>query len=74
MAQNVNGRRSAIDGRTTRYAGYRASLRIRKQIEEAFGWIKTIDGQDKTRFRAVTASDGPSPSPPRLMIWCGCRN
>ena len=27
------------------------SLRIRKRIEEAFGWIKTIAGQDKTKFR-----------------------
>lgn len=48
VAQNSSGRRSAIDGRTTRHA---ASQRIRKQIEEAFGWIKTVAGQDKTRFR-----------------------
>jgi transposase len=45
--------RSALDGRTTRHAGYAASLRIRKRIEEAFGWIKTIAGQRKTRFRGV---------------------
>lgn len=51
VAQNTNGRSSAIDGRTTRHAGYGISLRIRKQIEEAFGWIKTIAGQDKTKFR-----------------------
>src|SRR5690554_2474798 len=51
VAQNRNGRRSAVDGRTTRHAGYAASLRIRKRIEEAFGWIKTIAGQRKTRFR-----------------------
>ncbi len=51
VAQNVNGRRSAIDGRTTRHSGYKVSLRIRKRIEEAFGWIKTIAGQDKTKFR-----------------------
>jgi hypothetical protein len=51
VAQNVSGRRSAIDGRTTRHAGYGVSLRIRKRIEEAFGWIKTIAGQDKTKFR-----------------------
>ena len=41
----------AIDGRTTRHRGHAVSLRIRKRIEEAFGWIKTIAGQDKTRFR-----------------------
>lgn len=51
VAQNMSGRRSAIDRRTTRHAGYGVSLRIRKQIEEAFGWIKTIAGQDKTKFR-----------------------
>jgi len=51
VAQNTGGRRSAIDGRTTRHSGYRVSLRIRKRIEEAFGWIKTVAGQDKTRFR-----------------------
>lgn len=51
VAQNINGRRSAIDGRTTRHAGYRTSIRIRKRIQEAFGWIKTIAVQDKTKFR-----------------------
>ena len=51
VAQNINGRRSAIDGRTTRHCGYKVSLRIRKRIEEAFGWIKTVAGQDKTKFR-----------------------
>ncbi|SEP31149.1 Transposase DDE domain-containing protein, partial [Rhizobium tibeticum] len=51
VAQNVNGRRSAIDGRTTRHSGYGISLRIRKRIEEAFGWIKTVAGQGKTKFR-----------------------
>lgn len=51
VVQNTNGRSSAIDGRTTRHAGYGISLRIRKQIEEAFGWIKTIAGHDKTKFR-----------------------
>jgi IS5 family transposase len=51
VAQNISGRSSAIDRRTTRHPGYGVSLRIRKQIEEAFGWIKTIAGQDKTKFR-----------------------
>ena len=51
VAQNTSGRRSAIDGRTTRHSGYAVSQHIRKRIEEAFGWIKTIAGQDKTRFR-----------------------
>jgi hypothetical protein len=53
VAQNTNGRRSAIDGRTTRHAGYAISQRIRKRIEEAFGWMKSIAGQRMTRFRGV---------------------
>jgi hypothetical protein len=51
VAQNTNGRRSAIDGRTTRHAGYAMSQKIRKRIEEVFGWMKTVAGQRKTRFR-----------------------
>jgi transposase len=53
VAQNTTHRRSAIDGRTTRHGGYLVSQRIRKRIEEAFGWMKTIGGQEKTRFRGV---------------------
>jgi transposase len=51
VTQNTSGRSSAIDGRTTRHSGYAISQRIRKRIEEAFGWIKTVANQDKTRFR-----------------------
>jgi transposase len=51
VAQNTSGRSSAIDGRTTRHGGYAASQRIRKRIEEAFGWIKMIAGQEKTKLR-----------------------
>ena len=53
VAQNISHRRSAIDGRTTRHYGYAVSQRIRKRIEEAFGWIKTVAGQGKTKFRGV---------------------
>lgn len=53
VARNTSGRRSAIDGRTTRHGGYPISQRVRKRIEEAFGWIKTVAGQEKTRFRGV---------------------
>lgn len=53
VAQNQNGRRSAIDGRTTRHPGYAISLRIRKRIEEVFGWAKSSAGQGKTRFRGL---------------------
>ena len=52
VAQNTS-RRSAIDRRTTRHPGYDISQRVRKRIEEGFGWMKTIGGQRKTRFRGA---------------------
>ena len=51
VAQNTSGRSSAIDGRTTRHVGYAVSQRIRKRIEEAFGWIKMVAGLEQTKFR-----------------------
>jgi transposase len=42
---------SAIDGRTTRHPGYAASQRLRKRVEEIFGWMKTIGGLRKLRHR-----------------------
>jgi len=53
VSQNSKGRRSAIDGRTTRHAGYAVSVRVRKRIEEVFGWIKTVAGLRKTRHRGT---------------------
>ena len=44
---------SAIDGRTTRHEGYRVSQRVRKRVEEVFGWIKTVAGGRKLRYRGV---------------------
>jgi transposase len=51
VTQNTKSRRSAIDGRTTRHEGYAVSLRCRARIEEIFGWLKTVGGQRKTRYR-----------------------
>ena len=53
VAQNMSGRRSAIDGRTTRHPGYAISQRIRKRTEEPFGWIKATAGLRKTRHRGL---------------------
>jgi transposase len=50
VAQNTNRRRSAIDGRTTRHPGHAVGLRIRKRIEEPFGWMKTVAGGRKLRY------------------------
>ncbi len=46
-------RKTAIDERTTRHPGYTLSQRIRKRIEEPFGWIKTIAQLRKTRHRGT---------------------
>ena len=51
VAQNTTRRRSAIDRRTVRHPGYAVSQRIRKRIEEAFGWMKTCGGVRKARHR-----------------------
>jgi transposase len=53
VSQNTKGRRSAIDGRTTRHVGYTVSVRFRKRIEEVFGWMKTVGGLRKTRHRGT---------------------
>lgn len=50
VAKNESGRRSAIDGRTTSWGGYRVSQRLRKRVEEIFGWVKTVGGGRKLRF------------------------
>ena len=53
VAQNQSRRRSAIDRRTTRHPGYAWSQRVRKRVEEVFGWMKTIGLMRKTRYRGV---------------------
>jgi hypothetical protein len=53
IAQNVSGRRSAIDARTTRHPGYTVSQQKRKRIEEPFGWGKTIGGLARPMLRGV---------------------
>lgn len=57
VAQNRSNRRSAIDGRTTRWEGYSVSIAIRRMIERIFGWMKTAANFRRTRLkgRAKTA-------------------
>ena len=50
VAQNDSRRRSAVDGRTTRHAGYGQSQRRRKLVEQVYGWVKTVGGGRKLRF------------------------
>ena len=44
---------SIVDARTTRHPGYQVSQRIRKRIEEIFGWDKTVAGGRKLRYKGV---------------------
>ncbi len=51
VSQNNRGRRSGIDGRTTRHAGYCISQALRPMIERVPAWLKNIAGQRKTKYR-----------------------
>jgi transposase len=50
-------RKTLIDKRTTRHEGYAVSLRVRKRIEEAFGWAKTIGGMAKLKVRGLARAE-----------------
>lgn len=47
---SAKDKHSAVDGRIKRHEGYKTSLKVRKRIEEAFGWIKTVGGLAKTKL------------------------
>ncbi len=53
-----HGRRNNIDKRTSRHEGYEQSIRIRKRIEETFGWLKQSAGFRKTKLRGLEANAG----------------
>jgi transposase len=58
VAQNRYGsRQSAVDARTIRHPGYTTSQRLRKRVEEIFGWMKTVGGLRKTRFRGLERNE-----------------
>ena len=53
VAQNNTNRRSAIDRRTTRHAGYEVSQRKRKRVEQSFGWMKMVGMLRKVKLRGI---------------------
>lgn len=53
VAQNNSNRRSAIDGRTTRHAGYHISLSRRWLVEKVFGWLKQTGGLRQVKLRGL---------------------
>lgn len=57
VAQNTSRRRSAIDKRTTHHPGYAVSQRLRKRVEEGFGWAKTVGGTRKLRYLGVAKNE-----------------
>ena len=50
VASRQRMKHSAVDGRIKRHEGYKTSLKVRKRIEEAFGWIKTVGSLAKTKL------------------------
>jgi len=74
VAQHARGRRSAIDGRTTRHPGYAVSQHIRKRVEGAFGWAKTVAGLREMRTAGCPRSAGNLPCRWLPMILSGCPN
>jgi transposase len=44
---------AGLDGRTTGALGYQTSQKIRKRIEEIFGWCKEIGGLRRTKHRGL---------------------
>jgi len=56
VAQHTTGRRSAVDRRTTRHPGYATSQAQRPQVEQFFGWAKTVGATRKLRFVGVAAN------------------
>jgi hypothetical protein len=57
VAQNTTNRSSAIDGRTTRHAGYELSQSKRRRVEEIFGWMKTVGILRKVKLRGQVLVD-----------------
>ena len=59
---------AALDGRTTRHETDKVSQRIRKRIEEVFGWLKTVGGLRKSRFVGRAKLAG------QLLLGCAADN
>jgi hypothetical protein len=57
-ARHTKGRRSAIDARRARSAGYAMSQQVRKRIEQGFGWVKTIGGLRKLPLVSLAEARG----------------
>jgi len=79
LSKTGKQRKTAVDGRTTRHAGYDISQRCRKRIEEVFGWIKSSAGLatltslvPRTAIAFNPLSPITAPMPPRLALERPC--
>jgi transposase len=57
ITKNDNGRRSNMDGRTTRHAGYGISLSCRWLVEKSFGWLKQTGQLRQVKVRGLAKVD-----------------
>jgi IS5 family transposase len=54
----VKGRKTAgLDGRTIRSRAYKMSQTLRKRTEQIFGWMKTVGGMRRSRYRGAERTD-----------------
>ena len=53
ITKNDNGRRSNMDGRTTRHPGYALSLSCRWLVEKSFGWLKQTEPVRQVKLRGL---------------------
>ena len=60
VARNITAYRgSHIDDRSAAQPGYVVGQRVRKRVEEIFGWVKTVGGGRKLRYVGVQ----------RIQLW-----
>jgi IS5 family transposase len=57
VTKNDNGRRSTLDGRTTRHKGYAISLSRRWLVEKSFGWLKQTGPLRQVKLRGLEKAD-----------------
>lgn len=57
VSKNDKGRRSNMDGRTTRHEGYAISLSCRWLVEKTFGWLKQTAGLAQVKVRGLHKVD-----------------
>ena len=72
--QNDTNRRSAVDERTTRHAGYEVSQRKRKRVEQSFGWMKMVGMLRKVKLRGIDKVGWPFTFTGAAYNLCRLRN